>query len=196
MTEFIDLPAGIQQLLSTGSRPARDHQDGDRGLRLGARIRGSDRDVDFVMRAIRQTLGEWPVMEVNCQIQVLYSAFYRNKTAYIIGKAINGYQEYPFALAVRHSERAMLFVDTIHLRRMADIPAVLAIACLFPGGYGGALGLCAVPAQHHAEQAPCSELYTMLGLGKQGKTGFFRDLLAHLRHPTTSSSSRRASADW
>jgi isocitrate dehydrogenase kinase/phosphatase len=29
---------------------------------------------------------------------------------------------------------------------------------------------------------PRSELYTMLGLGKQGKTNFFRDLVAHLRH--------------
>ena len=27
-----------------------------------------------------------------------------------------------------------------------------------------------------------SELYTMLGLGKQGKTLFFRDLLQHLHH--------------
>jgi isocitrate dehydrogenase kinase/phosphatase len=30
---------------------------------------------------------------------------------------------------------------------------------------------------------PRSELYTMLGLGKQGKTMFFRDLIAHLRTP-------------
>jgi isocitrate dehydrogenase kinase/phosphatase len=29
---------------------------------------------------------------------------------------------------------------------------------------------------------PRSELYTMLGLGKQGKTLFFRDLIHHLRH--------------
>jgi isocitrate dehydrogenase kinase/phosphatase len=29
---------------------------------------------------------------------------------------------------------------------------------------------------------PPSELYTMLGLGKQGKTLFFRDLKQHLRH--------------
>jgi isocitrate dehydrogenase kinase/phosphatase len=29
---------------------------------------------------------------------------------------------------------------------------------------------------------PRSELYTMLGLGKQGKTMFFRDLIFHLRH--------------
>jgi isocitrate dehydrogenase kinase/phosphatase len=43
---------------------------------------------------------------------------------------------------------------------------------------------------------PRSELYTMLGLGKQGKTLFFRDLMQHLRHSATSSSRRRVSAAW
>ena len=140
-----------------------------------------DRDVDFVMRAIRQTLGEWPVMEVNCQIQVLYSAFYRNKTAYIIGKAINGYQEYPFALAVRHSERAMLFVDTIlfdawRISLLFSLSrAYFLVDMEVPSGYVQFL-------RSIMPNKPRSELYTMLGLGKQGKTGFFRDLLAHLRH--------------
>ena len=35
-------------------------------------------------------------MEVNCQIQVLYSAFYRSKLRlHHPGKAINGYREVP-----------------------------------------------------------------------------------------------------
>src|SRR5690606_12361109 len=74
-----------------------------------------DRDVDALLRATVHYLGAWPAMEVNCQIQGLYSAFYRNKTAYIIGKAINGYQETPFALAVRHNAAGMLYIDTIIL---------------------------------------------------------------------------------
>ena len=64
---------------------------------------------------VEKHLGELPKMEVNCQIQVLYSAFYRNKTAYIIGKAINGYHETPFAIAVRHGASGMLYLDTILL---------------------------------------------------------------------------------
>ena len=38
--------------------------------------------------------------------------------------------------------------------------------------------------QAHAAGAAQAELYTMLGLQKQGKTLFFRDLLHHLNHST------------
>ena len=53
------------------------------------------RDVDYVYEAVCRYLNGMPTREVNFQIQVLGSAFYRNKAAYIIGKAINGANEYP-----------------------------------------------------------------------------------------------------
>jgi isocitrate dehydrogenase kinase/phosphatase len=59
-----------------------------------------DRDVDYIMRAALSHLGgEWPDREANFQLQVLSSAYYRNKAAYVIGKAINGHQEYPFMVS-------------------------------------------------------------------------------------------------
>ena len=120
-------------------------------------------------------------MEVNCQIQVLYSAFYRNKTAYIIGKAINGYQEYPFTLAVRHTPSGKLFIDTLLLDpwRISVLfslsRAYFMVEMEVPSGYVQFL-------RSIMPNKPRSELYTMLGLGKQGKTMFFRDLVSHLRH--------------
>jgi len=141
-----------------------------------------ERDVDCILRSARSFVGgEWPAMEVNCQIQVLYSAFYRNKTAYVIGKVVNGYQEYPFALAVRHNERGMLYVDTILLDawRISLLfslsRAYFMVDMEVPSGYVGFL-------RTIMPNKPRQELYTMLGLGKQGKTMFFRDLIAHLRH--------------
>ena len=140
-----------------------------------------ERDVDFVMRAAQAHLGEWPPMEVNCQIQVLYSAFYRNKTAYIIGKTVNGYQEYPFAIAVRHNTRGLLYLDTLILDpwRISVLfslsRAYFLVDMEVPSGYVQFL-------RSIMPNKPRSELYTMLGLGKQGKTMFFRDLVSHLRH--------------
>ncbi|WP_374485519.1 bifunctional isocitrate dehydrogenase kinase/phosphatase [Zoogloea sp.] len=140
-----------------------------------------DRDVDYVIRTVEKHIGEWPKMEVNCQIQVLYSAFYRNKTAYIIGKAINGYQEYPFVLAVRHGQSGKLYLDTILLDtwRISLLfslsRAYFLVDMEVPSGYVQFL-------RSIMPNKPRSELYTMLGLGKQGKTIFFRDLIAHLRH--------------
>ncbi|WP_114649292.1 bifunctional isocitrate dehydrogenase kinase/phosphatase [Pseudothauera hydrothermalis] len=140
-----------------------------------------DRDVDYVLRATERYLGRWPAMEVNCQIQVLYSAFYRDKSAYIIGKAINGYQEIPFALAVRHNASGRLYIDTIILDpwRISVLfslsRAYFLVDMEVPSGYVQFL-------RSIMPNKPRSELYTMLGLGKQGKTMFFRDLVAHLRH--------------
>lgn len=164
----------------------------DRGLRATVRrivedfdwqrsFEDLDRDVDFVMRAAQAHLGGWPPMEVNCQIQVLYSAFYRNKTAYIIGKTVNGYQETPFAIAVRHNARGLLYLDTLILDpwRISVLfslsRAYFLVDMEVPSGYVQFL-------RSIMPNKPRSELYTMLGLGKQGKTMFFRDLVSHLRH--------------
>ncbi len=140
-----------------------------------------DRDVDCMLRAIHRHLGKWPAMEANCQIQVLYSGFYRDKAAYVIGKAVNGYQEYPFAVAVRHNASGKLYIDTILLDpwRISVLfslsRAYFMVDMEVPSGYVQFL-------RSIMPNKPRSELYTMLGLGKQGKTMFFRDLLAHLRH--------------
>ena len=140
-----------------------------------------DRDVDYILRAALEHFQTWPDMEVNCQIQVLYSAFYRNKTAYIIGKVVNGYQEYPFTLAIRHSPTGKLFIDTLLLDpwRISVLfslsRAYFMVDMEVPSGYVQFL-------RSIMPNKPRSELYTMLGLGKQGKTMFFRDLVAHLRH--------------
>src|SRR5574343_775995 len=74
-----------------------------------------ERDVGYVYHAVRRQLKAMPGREFNFQIQVLGSAFYRNKAAYIIGKAINGALEYPFAIPVLHDGQGRLFVDTILL---------------------------------------------------------------------------------
>ena len=140
-----------------------------------------DRDVDYVMRSVEQSLGSWPQAEANAQIQVLYSAFYRNKGAYIFGKAINGHQEFPFAIPVLHTDDGKLVLDTILLDawRISLLfslsRAYFMVDMEVPSGYVQFL-------RSIMPNKPRSELYTMLGLGKQGKTLFLRDLVQHLRH--------------
>ncbi|WP_291994689.1 bifunctional isocitrate dehydrogenase kinase/phosphatase [Candidatus Accumulibacter sp. ACC003] len=140
-----------------------------------------DRDVDFIMRTCRERLGEWPAAEANAQIRVLHSAFYRNKGAYVFGKAINGHREYPFAVPVLHTPEGKLVLDTILLDSWL-ISVLFSLSRAYfmvdmevPSGYVHFLSSI-MPGK------PPSELYTMLGLGKQGKILFFRDLKQHLRH--------------
>ena len=140
-----------------------------------------DRDVHYVTRSIKNHLGGWPPAEANLQIQVLHSAFYRNKGAYIFGKAINGYAEQPFAIPVLHAPDGRLVLDTVLLepKRIAILfslsRAYFMVDMEVPSGYVNFL-------HSLMPNKPRSEIYTMLGLGKQGKTMFYRDLMAHLRH--------------
>jgi isocitrate dehydrogenase kinase/phosphatase len=112
---------------------------------------------------------------------VLGSAFYRNKAAYIIGKAINGANEYPFAIPVLHDEDGKLFLDTILLDAwrigllFSLSRAYFMVDMEVPSGYVQFL-------RSILPNKPRSELYIMLGLGKQGKTMFFRDFIYHLHH--------------
>jgi len=140
-----------------------------------------DRDVHYVTRSIKDHLGGWPPAEANLQIQVLHSAFYRNKGAYIFGKAINGFSEQPFAIPVLHTPDGQLMLDTVLLepKRIAILfslsRAYFMVDMEVPSGYVNFL-------HSLMPNKPRSEIYTMLGLGKQGKTMFYRDLMAHLRH--------------
>ena len=139
------------------------------------------RDINYVYHAVRRHLKEMPARDVNFQIQVLSSAFYRNKAAYIIGKAINGSAEYPFAIPVLHDENGRLYLDTILLDAwrigllFSLSRAYFMVDMEVPSGFVQFL-------RSILPNKPRSELYIMLGLGKQGKTMFFRDFIYHLHH--------------
>jgi isocitrate dehydrogenase kinase/phosphatase len=139
-----------------------------------------ERDVRFVMRALDE-LGAREAPEPNFQVQVLSSAFYRNKAAYVVGKIVNGNDEQPFVVPVLHDDAGGLALDTILLEQQSiDILFSLSRAYFLvdmdvPSDYVHFL-------QTIMPRRPRSELYTALGLAGQGKTLFFRDLRHHLHH--------------
>ncbi|WP_406624261.1 bifunctional isocitrate dehydrogenase kinase/phosphatase [Acidovorax sp. SDU_ACID1] len=138
------------------------------------------RDAARVARAVQQRLGP-AKLRTNFQIQVLASLFFRNKGAYLVGKVINGYTELPFALPILHGERGRLVVDAA-LFGERDLQMLFSFARAYfmvdmeiPSAYVQFLrGL--------MPHKPRAELYTALGLAKQGKSLFYRDFLHHLRY--------------
>jgi isocitrate dehydrogenase kinase/phosphatase len=141
-----------------------------------------DRDLDDLLRMLEQRPGgPWTHLEPNYQIQVLSSALYRNKAAYVFGKLVNGNAELAFVVPVLHEPDGRLELDTILLDpQQIEVVCSLSRAYFMvdmevPSGY--------VEFLHSmAPGLARSDLYTMLGLGKQGKTLFFRELLHHLHH--------------
>lgn len=142
------------------------------------------RDIDLVMNALHGTVGSVR-LRANFQIQVLSSLFYRNKGAYLIGKIVNGFNETPMVLPILHNDHGQLVIDTA-LFTQDDLLILFSFARAYfmvdmavPSAYVQFLrGL--------MPRKPRSEIYSALGLQKQGKNAFYRDFLYHLRHSSDS----------
>ncbi|QPF72418.1 bifunctional isocitrate dehydrogenase kinase/phosphatase [Roseateles sp. DAIF2] len=165
------------------------------------------RDIDCVLNAMQRELGlfRW---RTNFQIQVLSSLFFRNKGAYLVGKIINGFTETPFALPILHKDGgaaapgrpkpqqhpsggdaegvsgptiSLLYIDAV-LFGEDDLLLLFSFARAYfmvdmdvPSAYVQFL-------RSMMPRKPRSEIYSALGLQKQGKNLFYRDFLYHLRH--------------
>ena len=138
------------------------------------------RDVDHVLGAVMVQLGEFRP-RANFQIQVLSSLFLRNKGAYVVGKVINGFWELPFALPILFTSQGQLAIDAV-LFGEDDLQMLFSFARAYfmvnmevPSAYVQFL-------RSLMPRKPRSEIYSALGLHKQGKNLFYRDFLYHLRH--------------
>ena len=140
------------------------------------------RDARHVADAMQRELGEGRARP-NFQVQALSSLFYRNKGAYLVGKLINGFTEVPFALALLHRTPGTLYVDAA-LFGEDDLAVLFSFSRAYfmvdmeiPSAYVQFL-------RSLMPRKPRAEIYNALGLAKQGKNLFYRDLLWHLRHST------------
>ena len=63
-------------------------------------------DLRRVLAAFRRRIRRPIRLEANYQVQVLSSLFYRDQTAYAVGRVLNGMDSMPFAVAMKHAEVA------------------------------------------------------------------------------------------
>jgi isocitrate dehydrogenase kinase/phosphatase len=141
------------------------------------------RDLRNVVHALRQLFPRPARTQPDLQIQVLNSLFFRNKGAYIIGRLINDAHDYPFAIPILQNERGELYLDAL-LTGEDQLLVLFSFARAYffvdmevPAGYVTFLRLL-------MPRKPRAELYMSVGLAKQGKTLFYRDLHYHLKHST------------
>lgn len=150
---------------------------------LHAKFENLGRDVTLLAARIRQRL-QGLTLRANLQIQVLSSLFFRNKGAYVVGKIITGYTEIALAIPILHTSdgrglvlHAVLFDEEDLHGLFSFARAYFMVDMAVPSAY--------VEFLHHLmPRKPRGEIYSALGLAKQGKTMFYRDLLHHLRHST------------
>ena len=139
------------------------------------------RDLRYVLRAFRHRFKRPFKLEANHQLQVLATPFFRNQTAYIVGRVVNGNHTHPFVVPVKHDDSGRLVLDAL---LMDDYE----LAILFSANREYFLVDMEVPSayvefvQQLVPDKTRAELYTMVGLQKGGKNLFYRDFLHHLKH--------------
>ena len=140
-----------------------------------------DRDLEAVIRALWEFLPRPIEQHPEVQLQVLSSLFFRNKAAYLVGVVLNGPESTPFAIPILHNARRELFLDAVLLRR-AELGTLFSLARAYfmvdmevPSAFISFL-------KAIFPEKPTAELYISVGLAKQGKTLFYRDLFEHLKH--------------
>ena len=141
------------------------------------------RDLRNVVHALRQHFPRPARAHPDLQVQVLRSLFFRNKGAYVVGRIINGHDEVPFAVPILQNERGELYADTLLMGE--DQLLVLfsfARAYFFVDMEAPAAFISFL--RWLMPKKPRAELYMAVGLAKQGKTLFYRDLHYHLKHST------------
>jgi isocitrate dehydrogenase kinase/phosphatase len=141
-----------------------------------------NRDVRYIIKALIKYPYTTPRhAHLNFQFQAISTVFYRNKAAYIVGKCINSYRQIPFAIPILHNGKGSIFADAIiignqglsrlfefsYVYFMVDHPVPSSIVKFLRG---------LMPSRKK------EDLYSAIGLHKQGKTDFYRDFLHHLKH--------------
>jgi len=150
-------------------------------LRFERRFADFRRDLRNLLAAFRARHPRPFLLEPNHQIQVLSSPFFRNQTAYVVGRVVNGVNTYPFVVPIKHDADGRLYLDAL-LMDEAEL------AILFSANRAYFLVDMEVPSAYVdflraiLRDKTAAELYTMVGLQKGGKNFFYRDFLHHLKH--------------
>ena len=150
---------------------------------LGNPWENGERDLRNIVRALRKHFPRPARAQADLQIQVLGSLFFRNKAAYIVGRMINAHRELPFAVPILQNPRGELYLDALlvgedqMLVLFSFARAYFFVDMEVPAAYVSFL-------RWLMPKKPRAELYMSVGLAKQGKTLFYRDLHYHLHHST------------
>ncbi len=140
------------------------------------------RDVRYITKALcHHFKHQHKKAHLNFQLQVISATFFRNKAAYVVGKAINDTDVIPFSLPVLNNEKGALYVDALLIGEDA-------ISQLFDFSYVYFMVTHPVPSavvtflQSLMPARSLADLYSSIGYHKHGKTVFYRDFLHHLKY--------------
>jgi len=139
-----------------------------------------ERDIKLVANRWQQKIDELGGRSSEDRLEVLTSVFYRNKSAYIVGRFIKEGEVIPFIMPLLHPEQRGIFIDALLLESDQ-------VTSIFSYHRSYFLADITVPSdmvdflRTFMPTKAISELYNAIGFEKHGKTVFYRELRRHFR---------------
>jgi len=113
------------------------------------------------------------------RFDILNSIFYRNKAAYVVGRVVSPKGFQPFVIPLLSNSKGLLYLDAL----LTD-PDQLAIIFSFTRAYffvdAQVPSALVTFLRELIPHKTLAELYSSIGLHKQGKNEFYRELLNHM----------------
>ena len=151
------------------------------GFNFHRKWRDLDGDAGLLAEGLDAALQPFPAPRPPLQLHVVSSLFYRNKAAYVVGRALVGVDIRPFVIPILLDENMELFADAI-VTEEEDLAVIFSFTrSYFMVDTAVPAGLVAF-LQSILPGKTRADLYASIGFHKQGKTLFYREFLHHLGH--------------
>ena len=151
-------------------------------FRCKAPWRDFDRSASYVAEEVERhitTLGE---RRGASHLEMIRPAFFQITRAYLVGRVVGRDWHAPLVIALKNTERGVL-VDTV-MTKDADVSILFSFTRSYFHVDLERVGKAVLFLKQLMPQKPVSELFTVIGRAKQGKTERYRELFRHLQSAT------------
>lgn len=151
-------------------------------LRFGSPWKDFDRSVAHVTAEVAAHLASLGERRTLTRIDMIRPVFYQVTRAFLVGRMTGRGFTVPLVIALKNTESGV-HVDAVMLAE-ADVSIVFGFTRSYFHVDLDRVGEAVVFLKAMLPRKPVSELFTVLGRAKQGKTERYRELMRHMEHTT------------
>jgi isocitrate dehydrogenase kinase/phosphatase len=141
-----------------------------------------DRSVAYVTSEVHRYCEQMGERRAVQQVEIIRPVFYQMTRAYLVGRVQGRGWMLPLVIALKDTDRGVL-VDAVMMRE-EDVTILFSFTRSYFHVDLERVGEAVLFLKSILPRKPVSELFTVLGRDKQGKTERYRELFRHLQHST------------
>jgi isocitrate dehydrogenase kinase/phosphatase len=149
-------------------------------IRFHSAWRDFDRSVAYVATEVIRYLKDIDERRAVIRVEVIRPVFYQVARAYVVGRIVGRDFLIPLVIALKNTDGGVL-VDAV-MQSEADVSIVFSFTKSYFHADLDRVGEAVLFLKSVLPRKPVSELFTVLGRAKQGKTERYRELMRHLEH--------------